>query len=441
MIRFACPNCGKNLKAPAGAAGRIIRCPQCRGRIEVPFVYQDEAPPVRSRPVRGELSAATSADVPYVPPAFSTPEWESPARPSKTGPLAVSLAVVAGLFLVIVLIVMVRTKGPEESTVVQRTDPQPVSLPRIGPRLAPRLAPPEDPEPASQEREQPQPAQPDERKMKPNRKPRTEEEEPEPVIRPPVPLSPKDAAPKEVENKPEEEKKLTPNRLRLGKLPVASRENGEAKELPAKDYKASCEAARAKLLQGFETEIEALRKQNRPVGEKLKSIDIVKKEKERFENRGLIPWSEPMRRHVDPYLDALTAAQKKLRIAYESLIEKELQARNDDQVENLRSEWKKRLDVKVMAQWRHIVNGNGPGRVYTLYSNGRINDSEGDAPWEYAKGVLIFAWSAPNAPEGRWLDILEVSADGTTYAGTNNDKPEKRPKLTGVNMLVEKAGK
>jgi hypothetical protein len=222
-------------------------------------------------------------------------------------------------------------------------------------------------------------------------------------------------------------------------LPVASRENSEAKEFPAKDYEASCEATRAKLLQGFDTEIDALTKQNRSVDEKLKWIDIVRKEKDRFENGGLLPWSEPMRRHVDPYLDSLTAAQKKLREAYESLIDKELRARNDKQVDHLRSEWKKRLDVKMMAQWRHIVNGRGPGAVHTLYSNGKINSSDGDAVWQYARGVLIFGWPDSNAPGGYWIDRVEVSAKGMTYTGTNNDKPERRPNLAGVYLLVEKA--
>ena len=39
-------------------------------------------------------------------------------------------------------------------------------------------------------------------------------------------------------------------------------------------------------------------------------------------------------------------------------------------------------------------------------------------------------WPNPMAPGGVWIAPLKVSADGTTYAGTNNDR--NRPKITGV---------
>lgn len=55
LIRFACPKCGKALKAPPEFAGRVVRCarPTCRERLEVPEPLPDEElpdPPPRRRP-------------------------------------------------------------------------------------------------------------------------------------------------------------------------------------------------------------------------------------------------------------------------------------------------------------------------------------------------------------------------------------------------------
>src|SRR5579875_104452 len=36
MIRFACPKCGKQLKAPEDRAGYETACPQCRTAVKVP---------------------------------------------------------------------------------------------------------------------------------------------------------------------------------------------------------------------------------------------------------------------------------------------------------------------------------------------------------------------------------------------------------------------
>jgi tRNA A-37 threonylcarbamoyl transferase component Bud32 len=229
----------------------------------------------------------------------------------------------------------------------------------------------------------------------------------------------------------------------IGKDKAEDTRSPEGKELPTKDYKTSCEAARTKLLKEFDTVIAELRKRNDSVEEKLKRIDLVKREKERFENRGLIPWSERMRPHVDRYLASLGRAQENLRAAYEPQIDKALRAGNDKEVDRLRAEWKRRLDVKVMARWRHFAIGRG-SLIVTLYSNGSINNSDVIVPrpqindiWNYdfKDDVLSFRWCAPDRPGGVLTAKLRVSPDGKTYAGTNDDKPERRPKLTGDYVL------
>jgi biopolymer transport protein ExbD len=59
-ISFACPNCGKRLKADAARAGRSATCPRCASTVIVPAESAEAtappvaAPPVASPPVAGE---------------------------------------------------------------------------------------------------------------------------------------------------------------------------------------------------------------------------------------------------------------------------------------------------------------------------------------------------------------------------------------------------
>jgi hypothetical protein len=205
----------------------------------------------------------------------------------------------------------------------------------------------------------------------------------------------------------------------------------DAKEAAAKLYEKSCADARTKLLAAFDAELDKLAKQTGSAEKRLKDIEALKEEKQRFENRGLIPWSQSMRRHVDPYLTALKAAQAKLHRAYDPLIGAQLRAKNDSKAAELRADLKYRLDVKVMAKWNHFANGRLHHTV-VLYSNMAFDNIDGKTTWSYGKGVLVFAAPAPNGPGGFWIDTLNVSLDGTTYEGTNNDRPERRPKLTGA---------
>lgn len=133
MIRFACSSCEQNLTASGEGAGRTIRCPRCGTQLEVPVVYQGGTPPVRSFPVvRPERPIVT--EEPYEPSVLVPPAWESPERPSKAGPLVVSLGIVAGLCVVLLVMVGARTKGPDKALAAGQSDPQ---VPPVRPAVAP----------------------------------------------------------------------------------------------------------------------------------------------------------------------------------------------------------------------------------------------------------------------------------------------------------------
>jgi hypothetical protein len=94
MIRFACPTCGKVLKAPDRASGQKLPCPRCGQRLQVPPPVQPLAP---NKTVLGELvpeleSRAAAGPEPPGPPqlspnalAFDEPGPDHlPTRPAPT---------------------------------------------------------------------------------------------------------------------------------------------------------------------------------------------------------------------------------------------------------------------------------------------------------------------------------------------------------------------
>src|SRR6185437_1453147 len=120
---------------------------------------------------------------------------------------------------------------------------------------------------------------------------------------------------------PESPKQVSPSRLPEDKL------TPEAKATKA--FEKSREDARAKLLAEFDAALDRLAKSKGSTEQRLKLIDAVKEEKKRFENGGMIPWSEPMRPYLAKYFVSTNTAETKLRRAYNSLIDAQLKAKNE----------------------------------------------------------------------------------------------------------------
>lgn len=72
MIRFACPNCHKNLKAPDEGVGRKTHCPRCGQGLYVPPPIQTQEP---SKPfVSPQPSGQASFECPTCQTTFFVPE-------------------------------------------------------------------------------------------------------------------------------------------------------------------------------------------------------------------------------------------------------------------------------------------------------------------------------------------------------------------------------
>jgi hypothetical protein len=185
------------------------------------------------------------------------------------------------------------------------------------------------------------------------------------------------------------------------------------------------EDARAKLLAEFDTALDRLAKLRGSTQQRLMLIEAVKEEKMRFENSGLIPWSEPMRPYLPKYFLSIGKAEEELRRAYSSLIDAQLRAKKESTIADLQADLTKVIGVQLWARWRHSLNGKSQG-VCCLYSNGTIHgiidEKVFKGTWSFANGVFIYRWPDPKAPGGAWIDTLKVSADGIRYEGSNQQQ-------------------
>lgn len=91
MIRFHCPGCGKRMKAPARAAGRVGRCLKCATRILIPS--DDRGPEAASGPGHGGGPARSSVRTSPVAGSLRVPVPHVGAPLASPAPPAVPLRV------------------------------------------------------------------------------------------------------------------------------------------------------------------------------------------------------------------------------------------------------------------------------------------------------------------------------------------------------------
>jgi hypothetical protein len=182
--------------------------------------------------------------------------------------------------------------------------------------------------------------------------------------------------------------------------------------------------ARQKLLASFDATLTRLAKTEGP-GHDAHLIAVVKAERARFEKRSLLPWSEPMRASMLAYWHAARAALDAVAQAYELQIDSLLKHKNKEKAEQLRAEMHELRGDEVVARWNHVYPGGA--KVISLCANGKIIE-DSSASWTLDEGgVLRLRWPNSEGPDGVWIDTCQVSADGKTYAGENNDRRRKAP--------------
>jgi len=56
-----------------------------------------------------------------------------------------------------------------------------------------------------------------------------------------------------------------------------------------------------------------------------------------------------------------------------------------------------------------------------LYENGKINNPEGIPTWELSGNTIKMYWPDAKAPSGCWVDTANLSGDGHSYFGYNQN--------------------
>jgi len=190
-------------------------------------------------------------------------------------------------------------------------------------------------------------------------------------------------------------------------------------------YTNAVKDADTKLLQKFEKSSDQVANRKLPPEQRIALIDALKVENKRFDDSGLVPWSEPMWHFLLPYLQSRQSAESKLRKSYNIEIDKAIKAKDDEKVKDLRAELKSKSGVKIIAKWKH---NDGPQPI-VFYSNGMINDEDGPGTWNIGpNSKLTLIWPNAQAPKGAWIDVCTVSPDGMIYAGVN----QKGVKISGM---------
>src|SRR5262249_53001442 len=128
----------------------------------------------------------------------------------------------------------------------------------------------------------------------------------------------------------------------------AARADGDtpARKNAREAYAKATREADEKLLKKFDKAAEHVTNQKLPVKQRVATLDLRKAEKKRFEEKGLIPLSEPMWPYAAAYLESIRAAESRLDKGYAPEIERALRAKKDDDVRNLRAELRVALDPK-----------------------------------------------------------------------------------------------
>ncbi len=72
---------------------------------------------------------------------------------------------------------------------------------------------------------------------------------------------------------------------------------------------------------------------------------------------------------------------------------------------------------QIVGKWKHFVGDDL--REITFLASGKINDENNKATWTLKGRTLTLTWPAADAPNGAWVDSCNVSGDGKSYAGKN----------------------
>jgi len=182
-------------------------------------------------------------------------------------------------------------------------------------------------------------------------------------------------------------------------------------------FEAAMKKADETLLNRFDTEIARLKRSARHQDKDL--VDVVEHEKDLFKDKGLIPWSRPMRKFLLQYGKELHDAQRAVGTSFDTAIERAEKNHNEKLKEALIAEAGQVLAPREVAIWQRTGK---KGQVYRriFYSDGTF--SEGDQQSESVSrfwtppidDVLTLEFPDKEDSSGANEQLLLLSSDGKT---------------------------
>ena len=125
------------------------------------------------------------------------------------------------------------------------------------------------------------------------------------------------------------------------------------------------------LLRHFESEINKLKKSSHAADKEL--VLVVEGEKEAFKNKGLVPWSRPMRNWLKAYGKELSLARESVGKAFDTAIDRAKKSHDDKLEAALLEEAGQTLAPREVATWE-IQNRRGAPLHRVFYSDGTYTE-------------------------------------------------------------------
>ncbi|MBC7817743.1 MAG: hypothetical protein IAG10_12690 [Planctomycetaceae bacterium] len=190
------------------------------------------------------------------------------------------------------------------------------------------------------------------------------------------------------------------------------------------------------LLADFDRAMESARAKGTGDDANAKRVDQLKEAKGKFSDSGTLPLPEVLLKPVDTFEHSLNAATKELEQSFDKAISAASKSKFDEFAAELSSQKKvfeqafvKRHPPRIVARWVHVWKREY--RVqFDFASDGRIIAPDGvERTWEIKGKTLILRQPDRRAPGGVWVDKCQISADGKSYRGRNQDNVETQGTL------------
>jgi hypothetical protein len=171
------------------------------------------------------------------------------------------------------------------------------------------------------------------------------------------------------------------------------------------------------LLRHFDSEIANLQKSARAPHKEF--LPVVEGEKEAFKAKGLVPWSQPMRKWLKMYAKELNVARDAIGKAFDIAIDRAKKNSNDKLKTDLIEEAGKVLAPREVGAWE-FTNAEGETRRVVFYSDGTfVVANHEDEPisrfWALAgDDRLVREFPDTNQPTGIGQQEFQLSPDGKT---------------------------